>query len=85
MDKLILIKNLNLPDDINHKIKLLYKYDLLETKYKKQKQTLNKHIQYYFFLNKKINKKDNVKQSILKTIKEFDYYIPHYYKPTQNI
>lgn len=81
MDKLILIKNLNLPDDINHEIKLLYKYDLLQTKYNKQKITLNKHIQYYFFLNKKINKKDNVKQSILKTIKEFDYYVPHYYKP----
>ena len=74
MNKLILIKNLNLPDEINHNIKLFYKYEMLEKKYKKDYKTLINHIQYYFFLNKKINKKDNINESILKTIKEFDYY-----------
>lgn len=74
MNKIILIQNLNLPDEINHKIKLFYKYDMLDKKYKKDHKTLMNHIQYYFFLNKKINKKDNINESILKTIKEFDYY-----------
>lgn len=75
MDKLILIKNLNLPNDIiNHKIIPLYKYDLLKKKYINNKNELIKHIQYYFWLNKKLNKKNNMNQSIIKTIKEFDYY-----------
>ncbi len=75
MDKLILIKSLPIPVDLQDIIIINYKYDCLEeSKYIPQSRKLISHIQYYFWLNKKLNKKDNLNESILKTIKEFDYY-----------
>ncbi len=74
MDKLILIKNLNLPDEINHEIKIFYKYEMLKDKYKKDYRKTIDHMKYYFFLNKRTLIKEGVDESIVKTIKEFDYY-----------
>jgi len=74
MEKLLLIKHLNLPNDINNIIRINYKYSMLETKYKHSYNELIQHLQYYIWLNKKFNKKDHRNDSIIKTIKEFDYY-----------
>lgn len=73
-EKLLLIHNLPLPDDLNNLIKISYKYKMLEPKYKLQYDKVISHMQYYLWLNKKLNKKDNLNVSIIKTIKEFDYY-----------
>ena len=74
--KLLMIKSFNLPPDINKKIMIEYKYQMLETKYRKIYKHLIKHMQYYMWLNKKMIKKDKQYISLLKTIKEFDYYKP---------
>ena len=73
-EKLLLIHNLPLPDDINNLIKISYKYKMLEPQYKRQYDKVIEHMQYYLWLNKKLNKKDNLNVSIIKTIKEYDYY-----------
>ncbi len=73
-EKLLLIHNLALPDDINNLIKIYYKYKMLEPKYKFQYDKVISHMQYYLWLNKKLNKKDKLNVSIIKTIKEYDYY-----------
>jgi hypothetical protein len=73
-EKLLLIHNLQLPDDINNLIKISYKYKMLEQVYIKQFNKVIEHMQYYMWLNKKQNKKDNLNVSIIKTIKEYDYY-----------
>lgn len=72
--KLLLIGNLQLPSELNNLIKISYKYKMLESKYKSQYNKVISHMQYYLWLNKKLNKKDNLNVSIIKTIKEFDYY-----------
>jgi len=72
MDTLILIKNLKLPIDVCDKIIKIHKHNVIN--YKKRYDDLNKHLLYYAWLNKKINKKDGTNQSLLSTIKEFDYY-----------
>jgi hypothetical protein len=69
-----LINKLQLPDDLNNLIKIYYKYNMLEPEYKKQFNLVIDHMQYYMWLNKKQNKKDNLNVSIIKTIKEYDYY-----------
>ena len=74
MNKLLLINNLPLNNDCINVIKISYKYNVLSKIYKRNYDDLNKHLLYYSWLNKKLNKKDNHKQSILKTIKEYDYY-----------
>ena len=75
MNKLLLIKSLELPSEIQDKILIEYKYDMLhESIYIPRSKKLIDHMQYYFWLNKKLNKKDKAKESIIKTIKEFDYY-----------
>lgn len=71
-----LINSLPLPNEITNHIKIKYKYDLLEKKYKTRLNETISHLQYYIWLNKKLNKKDNATQSIIKTIKEYDYYSP---------
>ncbi len=77
MEKVLLLKQLNLPDEINNIILIKYKYNMLEPKYKMRYTELINHMQYYMWLNKKLNKKDHANQSLLKTIKEFDYYKPN--------
>ena len=73
-EKLLLIHNLQLPDDLNNKIKICYKYKMLEPNYKSKFNKVIEHMQYYMWLNKKQNKKDKLNLSIIKTIKEYDYY-----------
>ena len=75
-DKILLLKQLQMPDDILNIILIKYKYDMLDPKYKFRYTELINHMQYYMWLNKKLNKKDKANQSLLKTIKEFDYYQP---------
>lgn len=72
--KMLLITKMNLPIEIERKIKMNYKYDILESTYKKQFNKTIDHLQYYIWLNKKLIKKDKNFTTILKTIKEFDYY-----------
>tara|TARA_R110000823_G_C15790403_1_gene486077 strand:+ start:289 stop:513 length:225 start_codon:yes stop_codon:yes gene_type:complete len=69
-----MIKSFPLSDDINNKIMIEYKYNMLETKYRKDYNELIKHMQYYMWLNKKMIKKDKQQITLLKTIKEFDYF-----------
>lgn len=76
-DKILLINNLSLPEDINKNILVEYKYSMLEKKYKSVHEDMVKYLQYYIWLNKKMNKKDKTNDSLLKTIKEFDYYKPN--------
>ena len=71
---LLMIKSFPLSDDINNKIMIEYKYNMLETKYRKDYNELIKHMQYYMWLNKKMIKKDKQQITLLKTIKEFDYF-----------
>ena len=71
-----LINSLDLPIEITNHIRIKYKYDLLEKKYRSRYNETITHMQYYIWLNKKLNKKDNATQSISKTIKEYDYYSP---------
>tara|TARA_R110000823_G_C15706639_1_gene477069 strand:+ start:259 stop:489 length:231 start_codon:yes stop_codon:yes gene_type:complete len=72
--KLLMINSFQLPPDVNNKIMIEYKYNMLETKYRKDYNELIKHMQYYMWLNKKMIKKDKQYSSLLKTIIEFDYY-----------
>ena len=75
MDTLIAINNLPLNKDIIHTlINSHVKYDMYIKKYKRQYSQLIDHIQYYMWLNKKINKKDGLENSLLQTIRDFDYY-----------
>ncbi len=71
---MLMIKSFPLSDDINKKIIIEYKYNMLETKYRKYYNELIKHMQYYMWLNKKMIKKDKQQITLLKTIKEFDYF-----------
>lgn len=71
---LLMIKSFPLSDDINNKILIEYKYNMLETKYRKDNNELIKHMQYYMWLNKKMVKKDKQQITLLKTIKEYDYF-----------
>ena len=73
-EKVLLINNLSLPEDLNKIILIEYKYKMLEPKYKSVHDNMVKYLQYYIWLNKKMNKKDKCNDSLLKTIKEFDYY-----------
>ena len=71
--KVSLIKRLELPDDINNLILCNYKYMVLnETKYKKNYTDVIQHLNHYIFLNKKLNRKENTKYPLLKTILYFD-------------
>ncbi len=73
--KLLMIDALELPPEICRKIKINYKYEVLTPTYKKNYKELMKHLEYYAWLTKKIQKKDmETKQSLIKTILEFDYY-----------
>ena len=75
MDRLIAINNLPLNKDIiNTLINRHVKYDMYVKKYKKQFSKTIDHIQYYMWLNIKINKKDGLENSLLQTIRDFDYY-----------
>ena len=69
---LLLINSLVLNKDVNHNIKMEYKYGLLEKKYKLNYGNMITHLNYYSFINKKINKKHNRRDTLLKTIKFFD-------------
>ncbi len=75
-DKLMLIENLNLPDDINNTIKMKYKYKMLKNKYKGDMSWCIQHITYYDFLNKKLNRKYKSHHNLLKTIRTYDYLSP---------
>lgn len=70
--KLLLIENLKLPNDILYIIKMNYKYDNLQKQFDTNKKNLINHINYYIFLNNKINKRHKRKDSLLKTILFFD-------------
>ena len=72
METLMLIKSLNLPGDITDKIIKIHKHNVIN--YKSKFNEVNKHLLYYSWLNKKINKKDHKDTTLLQTIKEFDYY-----------
>jgi len=82
MDKILLIQSLPLPKELTNKILIDYKYNMLETKYKRQFHELNKHFLYYAWMNKKIRKfglhqeEPDPNHSLIKTIKMFDYYKP---------
>ena len=67
--KLLMISQLQ--DDISNKIKMEYKYSLLQKKYDIDKIKLIQHLNYYIFLNDKINSKHKREDSLLKTIKFF--------------
>jgi len=66
-----MISRLQLPDDINTKIKMEYKYSHLQKKYDGDKIKLIQHLNYYIFLNHKINYKHKREDTLLKTIKFF--------------
>lgn len=70
-NKLLMIGHLPIPDDLTHKIKMEYKYAHLQKKYDNDKIKLIQHLNYYIFLNYKINNKHKREDSILKTIKFF--------------
>ena len=75
MDTLIAINNLPLNKDVIHTlINRHVKYDMYIKEYKKHFNKTIDHIQYYMWLNIKINKKDGLSHSLLHTIREFDYY-----------
>lgn len=81
MDTLIAINNLPLNKDVIHTlINRHVKYDMYIKQYKKQFNKTIEHIQYYMWLNIKINKKDGLNNSLLQTIREFDYYKRKYRK-----
>ncbi len=70
--KILFIENLKLPNDILYIIKMNYKYELLQKQFDANKKNLINHINYYIFLNNKINKRHKRKDSLLKTILFFD-------------
>ena len=48
----------------------------LTPKYKRDHKDLINHLQYYMWLTIKLKKRDNPNQTLMHTIKEFDYYRP---------
>ncbi len=70
--KLMLLKKMNLPDDILWKIKMEIKYEALQKKYDNNKINLIEHIKYYQFINVRINKRHKRQDTLLKTILFFD-------------
>jgi len=70
--KLLMIDHINLPQDIQEIIKVNYKYEMLQKKYDRNKINLIQNLNYYIFLNIKINKKHKREDTLLKTIKFFD-------------
>ena len=76
MEQLLLINNLPLPPDLTMKIIKIYKHIELTPKYKRDHKDLINHLQYYMWLNVKLKKRDNPNQTLMHTIKEFDYYRP---------
>lgn len=75
METLNLINRMPLCNDtMNFMIKKYVKYDILQKTYDKQKKEVVNHLQYYMWLKKKINKKDNVNKSLLEILQGFDYY-----------
>ena len=83
METLFCISQLELPVELQRKITEIHKHNLLEPKYRRQFKELNNHILYYGWMNKKIRKyglyqqEPEPTQSLMKTIKYFDYYKPH--------
>ena len=69
-----LINSLPISLDISNKIIIDYKYHVLEKNYIINFKDLNKHLLYYSWLNKMLLKKNHIQQSLLNTIKEYDYY-----------
>lgn len=69
---LLLINSLEINKDVKHIIKMEYKYGLLEKKYKLNYDNMITNLKYYIFINKKINKKHNRNDTLLKTIIFFD-------------
>lgn len=69
---LLLINSLEINNDMKYIIKMEYKYSLKEKKYKLNYDNMITHLNYYSFINKKINKKHNRKDTLLKSIKFFD-------------
>ncbi len=67
-----MIDRLNIPQDLKHNIKIQYKYEMLQKNFDRDKINLIQNINYYIFLNKKINKKHKREDTLLKTIKFFD-------------
>ena len=83
METLFCIHQLNLPLEQTNKIMKIHKHTLMEPQYRRQFKELNKHFLYYSWMNKKIRKyglHDDLadpNQSLLQTIKYFDYYKPY--------
>ena len=71
MIKLLYIKNLNLPTELQEIIYINYKYSMLETKYKRNYNIVLDNLKHYIFLNNKLNKKEHKQYTILDTIKYF--------------
>lgn len=74
---LMLIDAIQLPKEITNKIKIDVKYNALQKIYQKNFNDVNRHFLYYCWLNKKLCKKGEP-QSIIKTVKEYDYYKVNY-------
>jgi|TARA_R110000744_G_scaffold108861_2_gene206033 hypothetical protein len=70
--RLMMLKRLNLPDDILWRIKMEIKYEALQKNYDKEKINLLEHIKYYQFINVRINKRHKRQDTLLKTILFFD-------------
>lgn len=71
-NKLLLINSLDLPKEVCNKIQIEYKYNNLQKTFDERYINLVKHINYYSFLNIKINKRHKRRDTLLKTIKFFD-------------
>ena len=69
---LLLIKSLGLNKDVEHIIKMEYKYSLKEKTFKQNHRNVMTHLKYYIFINLKVNKKHKRRDTLLKTIKFFD-------------
>ena len=72
---LMLIEALQLPKDITNIIKIDIKYTALQKKFQNNFNDLNRHFLYYCWLNKKLCKRGEP-QTLIKTVREFDYYKP---------
>ena len=72
---LMLIEALPLPKEITNIIKIDIKYTALQKKYQNNFNDLNRHFLYYCWLNKKLCKRGEP-QTLIKTVREFDYYKP---------
>jgi len=69
---LLMINRLEINKDMRDIIRMEYKFSVLEKKYKLNYDNMITHLKYYIFINKKINKKHNRKDTLLKSIKFFD-------------